>query len=221
MGRDSFKAAFRLRFSRCEYREFTLRLCRPGAITQSRHDIPVRFLQVLRVWREGNPEVHQGVDVIVRLLRGSRRWEESYSRRHHPDHSRRHVPPADTDSLSDDLWVAAEGALPAFVPEEDDFHWSCANVRFFKTTTEHGLESHHLQIVFGDSHAFDRLAAVVANQKIEQPGVGSNSFKRLRLFLPIHPLLGGPATWALLQLAVGARRRNQHQLLGIFVGRRG
>ena len=209
---------FRLRFSRGQHRQFSLRLLQPRPIAQSRHDIPIRIFQVLRVGPHGNPEVHQGIYVVVRLLRRSRRWKKAYPGRHHADHRRRHFPPADANGLAYDLWIPVERAFPKVVPQQDHLHRSCPNVRLLKAATEHRLQTHDREIVFGHLHPLDRLAAFVANQKIERPTVGSDSFKRLRLFLPFHPLLGGPAARAFLLLAVSSRRRNQHQLLRLLVG---
>ena len=66
-----------------------------------------------------HPEIHRRVDVVIRLLRRSRRRQESHARFHHPDHCRRHLPPTDAHCLPDNLLIATKRPLPEFISQQN------------------------------------------------------------------------------------------------------
>ena len=75
-----------------------------------------------RVGSHRNPEIHQRVHVVVRLLRARRRRQKADARRHHADHRGRRVPAADAQRLADDVRIAVELPLPELVAEDDHRH---------------------------------------------------------------------------------------------------
>ena len=125
------------------------------------------------------PKIHRRVDVVIRFLRCSRRWQESHSRLHHSDHGWRHVPPADAHRLSDNLLVAAKRPLPNSYPSRIDFTGPCREIRILETAPCGRLQPHHAKIVLGHLHSLHGLAAVIANQKIESPVIRGDSLETI------------------------------------------
>src|SRR5262245_20494965 len=104
--------------------------------------------------------------------------------------------------------------------EDDDRRRVVYSVRVLESAAERGLESGHAEIVFGDKQAFERFTAVLHDEKVERPSVCGDGLERLRLFLPLHPLRGRPASRAGRLLAVSPRRRDQRDSLRLLIRRR-
>ena len=218
--REAFEVAIGLRLACGKNRQLGLRRFERHAVLQSTDHVPDRLLQIPRIGRGRHPEINLAVDVVVGLLRRSRRWKKSDARGHHADDGRRRVAAAHPDRLADDVRIAVELALPQLVAQDDGRRWRHAGFGVLERPAQRRLEADHAKIVARDHHALERFAALIVDQEIERPGVCRDRVERRGFLLPFLPLRGSPRPRIQDRLAVGSDGRDQHQALGLAIGRR-
>jgi len=110
----------------------------------------------------------------------------------------RELAAAHLERLADDLAVAVKRALPQVVANHDDRgRRARRNIGVDECPAEQPQQADDLEVVGGDDHALERVAALLGDEEVEGPRVAGDRFDRRRRLLPGEPPRGRGAGVAL------------------------
>ena len=217
LGRDSFQVRICLCVPAGQRRYLRLGLLQHGSIPQPGYRIPTPVLGPRLVRSHGQPEIHEGVDVVVGFARGGRIRQKTHAGWHHTHHRERRRLAADVNWFANNIRVAIETPLPKIVPENDrrGRRIRGRDFRFREFVTEHRLDPEHLEKVFGHNHSAERFAPVRQHQKVKSPTVQRRRLEGLACFPPFQPLPDSASLLVSATVDSGRRHENEPARFGI------